>query len=228
MMRLRICVPVMEQTVKRTVRSIRLLERHHPDLIEIRFDLMKSALSFSEIRDATQRPLIATNRSTTQRGDFSGTEEMRREILTLAAQEGFDYVDVELNTKDVRTTVRQFKQHGARIIVSYHNEKLTPAEATLASILASMKRTGADVCKIVGTAKSYRDNLRCLKFVDKHARKTKLVCFSMGRLGISSRVLSPILGAYFTFASLHAGRETAAGQIPIDELQTLYKELGVA
>jgi 3-dehydroquinate dehydratase len=50
----------------------------------------------------------------------------------------------------------------------------------------------------------------------------------MGRLGIPSRVLSPIFGAYFTFASSSSGRETAAGQIPIDNLRALYKELGVA
>lgn len=228
MMQPRICVPVMERSVKRTVRSIRLLERHHPDFIEIRFDSMKSANSFSEIRNATRRPLIATDRSKSKGGQFSGTQEMRLETLTHAAQEGFDYVDVELKTRDVRTVIRQLREHGAGVIVSYHNEKLTPTEATLTSILASERRAGADICKIVGTAKNHRDSLRCLKFVDRHARKTKLICFSMGTLGIPSRVLSPILGAYFTFASTGAGRETAAGQIPIDELQTLYKELGVA
>jgi 3-dehydroquinate dehydratase type I len=145
-----------------------------------------------------------------------------------AAREEFDYVDLELGTKDVRKTVCQIKRNGARAIVSCHNEKYTPDKEALESILANEKRAGADICKIVGTAKSYTDSLRCLRFVDKHARRTKLVCFSMGRLGIPSRILSPLLGGYFTFASFRAGRETAAGQIPIDELQTLYKELGVA
>jgi 3-dehydroquinate dehydratase type I len=120
------------------------------------------------------------------------------------------------------------KRHGAKVIVSYHSEGLTPTEERLESILVNEKRVGADVCKIVGTAKSYSDSLRCLRFVDKHTRSTKLVCFSMGRLGIPSRILSPILGGFFTFASFRTGRETAAGQIPIDELQTLYEELGVA
>lgn len=227
-MRPRICVPVMEKTVERAVRSLRLLERHDPDFVEIRFDSMKSPSSLSEIRDATERPLIATNRSKAQGGEFPGTEDSRLKTLMHAAQEGFDYVDVELKTKAVRAVIRDLKQCGARAIVSYHNEKLTPTELTLESILLSEKHVGADICKIVGTTKSHRDNLRCLRFVDKHARNTKLVCFSMGILGIPSRVLSPILGAYFTFASFRAGRETAAGQIPIDELQTLYKELGVA
>jgi 3-dehydroquinate dehydratase type I len=189
---------------------------------------MRSPSSLSEIRAATERPLIATNRSKTQGGLFRGTERARLETLMQAAREEFDYVDVELRTKDAHRVVRQMKRHGAKVIVSYHSEKLTPTEERLESILVNEKRVGADVCKIVGTAKSYSDSLRCLRFVDKHTRRTKLVCFSMGRLGIPSRILSPILGGFFTFASFRTGRETAAGQIPIDELQTLYEELGVA
>jgi 3-dehydroquinate dehydratase-1 len=226
-MRPKICVPVTERDVNRVVRSLRLLERHDPDFIEIRFDSMRSPSSLSEIRAATERPLIATNRSKAQGGLFHGTERARLQILMQAAREEFDYVDLELRIKDARKTVRQMKRHGAKVIVSFHSEKFTPTEEALESILANEKRAGADVCKIVGTAKSYTDNLRCLRFVDKHARRTKLVCFSMGRLGIPSRILSPVLGGYFTFASFRTGRETAAGQIPIDELQTLYKELGV-
>ena len=227
-MRPKICVPVMERDVSGVVRSLRLLESHCPDFIEIRFDAIRSPSSLSKIRAATERPLIATNRSKAQGGLFHGTERARLQTLMEAAREEFDYVDLELGTKDVRKTVRQIKRNGARAIISSHNEKYTPDKEALESILANEKRAGADICKIVGSAKSYTDSLRCLRFVDKHARRTKLVCFSMGRLGIPSRILSPLLGGYFTFASFRNGRETAAGQIPIDDLQILYKELGVA
>lgn len=227
-MRPRICVPVMEKNVKKAVRSVRLLDRHDPDLIEIRFDLMKSASSFSEIRDATERPLIATNRSRAQGGHFSGTQQNRLETLMSAAREGFDYVDIELTSKDDRGVIHKVRQDGAEVIISHHNSKLTPTESSLKAILEKERRAGADICKIVCTARSYRDSLRCLKFVEKHATETKLVCFCMGKHGISSRVLSPILGGYFTFASFRAGLETAPGQIPIDELRSLYKELGIA
>jgi 3-dehydroquinate dehydratase type I len=224
----KICVPVMERNVTRVVRSLRLLERHHPDFIEIRLDSMRSPSSLSEIRNATKCPLIATNRSEGQGGLFRGTEETRLETLMQAAGEKFDYIDVELRTKNVRETVRQVKRRGAGAIVSYHNQKLTHGESALESILLKEVRAGADVCKMVGTAKSYSDSLRYLRFVDKHARRTKLVCFCMGRQGIPSRILSPVFGGYFTFASIGPGRETATGQISIGELQTLYKELGLA
>jgi len=227
-MRPRICVPIMEKNVKKAARTVRLLDRHDPDLIELRFDLMKSASSFSMIRDATERPLIATNRSKTQGGHFSGTQQNRLGTLMSAAREGFDYVDIELTSKDDRRVIHNVREDGAEIIISHHNSKLTPTESALKSILEKEGRAGADICKIVCTARSYRDSLRCLKFVEKYATEAKLVCFCMGKHGISSRVLSPLFGGYFTFASFRPGLETAPGQIPIDELRSLYKELGVA
>ncbi len=218
----------MERNVERTVRVLRQLEPQNPDLVEIRFDLMKSISTISEVRDATDRPLIATNRRRDQGGFFSGTEGIRLATLTQAAREAFHYVDVELKTKNVSETVRRLKQHGSKVIVSYHNRNCTPSQNALESILAREKRAGADICKIVGTAKSYTDSLRCLMFVNKHARGAKLVCFAMGKLGIPSRVLSPLFGAYFTFASYSSGRETASGQLPIENLRTLYKEFRAA
>lgn len=227
-MQLKICVSIMERTVQRTLRVLRQLERHDPDLFEIRFDLMESMPSIASIRQATDQPMIATNRRRGDGGFFYGTEAARMETLIQAAQDGFDYVDVELNTKNVSKFVRRSEQEGARAIVSYHNQKTTPELPALESILKREKNAGANVCKIVTTAKSYADSLRCLVFVNNHAGKTRLVCFAMGRLGTPSRVLSPIFGAYFTFASSGIGKETAAGQVPINGLRALYKGFGVA
>lgn len=216
----------MERNIERTVKVLRQLDTHNPDLVEIRFDLMKPMSTISEIRDATHRPLIATNRRKDQGGLFSGTEKERLATLRLAARESFDYIDVELKTKNVSRMVRQVKQDGRKVIVSYHNENFTPSQNVLESILAREKIAGADICKIVSTAKSYNDSFRCLTFVSAHARRSKLVCFAMGKLGIPSRVLSPIFGAYFTFASYSSGRETAPGQLPIESLRNLYREFG--
>jgi 3-dehydroquinate dehydratase type I len=217
----------MERTVQRTLRVLRQLERHDPDLFEIRFDLMNSTSSIAQIRQATDLPIIATNRRRSEGGFFRGIEKSRIETLTKAAQEGFDYVDVELNTRNVARFVTRFKQEGARAVVSYHNKKITPRLPALESTLKHEKEVGADICKIVTTAKSYADNLRCLTLLNKHAKGTRLVCFAMGRLGMPSRVLSPIFGAYFTFASSNVGKETAAGQIPVSDLKDFYNEFGI-
>jgi len=218
----------MERTPKEIVRVLRQLERVDPDLVEVRFDLLGDMSSLAEIRRATDRPMIATNRRRTDGGVFHGTEATRMESLIQAAQEGFDFVDVELSASEVHGFVRRLEREGARTIVSYHNLRSTPQQPVLESILKREKKAGASVCKIVTTAKSDSDSFRSLAFVRKHARNTKLVCFAMGKLGTPSRVLSPILGAYFTFASPRLGKETAIGQIPVRDLRTLYERLDVA
>jgi 3-dehydroquinate dehydratase len=49
----------------------------------------------------------------------------------------------------------------------------------------------------------------------------------MGELGRVSRLLSPLFGGYFTFASLERGSETAAGQMTIQEMKSAYELLGL-
>ncbi|MEM2960941.1 MAG: type I 3-dehydroquinate dehydratase, partial [Candidatus Bathyarchaeia archaeon] len=58
------------------------------------------------------------------------------------------------------------------------------------------------------------------------SKKTNLVCFAMGENGLLSRILSPLFGASFTYASLERGLETAPGQITISELREIYRRLG--
>jgi 3-dehydroquinate dehydratase-1 len=218
----------MERSVRRTLGVLKRLEPHRPDLLEIRLDLMKDTAPITQIRRNTDLPLIATIRRRNDGGLYHGPEERRVDTLSEAAQHGFDFVDIELNAKNVPSLVRRFEQEGARTIVSHHYANNTPRLSTLESTLRMERKTGAHVCKVITTAKSYADNVRCFEFLNKHARSTKLVCFAMGRLGIPSRILSPIFGAYFTFASAGAGNETAAGQIPLSTLREFYNGIGGA
>jgi 3-dehydroquinate dehydratase-1 len=75
-----------------------------------------------------------------------------------------------------------------------------------------------DYIKIIGKATSVEDNLKMLtlpQFAEK--KGIQIVAFAMGRKGTISRILSPIFGAAFTFASLDEA--TAPGQIPLDEMK---------
>jgi 3-dehydroquinate dehydratase len=48
----------------------------------------------------------------------------------------------------------------------------------------------------------------------------------MGENGKVSRLLSPLFGAFFTFASLEQGNETAPGQMTIQDMRASYELLG--
>ncbi len=217
----------MERTVRRALQAVKRAERAQPDLIEMRFDLLRPDVSASSIREATRLPMIATNRRKDEGGLFSGSEKARTRVLMQAAGQGFDYVDVELRTKGVDALVHQLQQKGVEVIVSHHNTKTTPPLRALEQLLRRQKAAGADVCKIVTHANRNLDNVPPLALISKYASKSKLVCFAMGEAGVLSRVISPILGAYFTYASSSLGRETAAGQLPVNRIKAIYRELGI-
>jgi 3-dehydroquinate dehydratase/shikimate dehydrogenase len=45
-------------------------------------------------------------------------------------------------------------------------------------------------------------------------------------MGLLSRVLSPLAGGYFTYASIETGKESAPGQITVKELIKTYQIIG--
>ncbi len=69
---------------------------------------------------------------------------------------------------------------------------------------------------------SAADNITVLRLI-RDFPDTKIVSFAMGEAGWLSRVMAPLAGGYFTYASLGAGRESAAGQLTVDELKTIYE-----
>jgi 3-dehydroquinate dehydratase type I len=110
--------------------------------------------------------------------------------------------------------------------VSFHKFNGSLSLSELNNILEREISSGAEVCKIITTAKQMEDNLTTLNFTSTASSKTKLVCFCMGELGKISRLLSPMFGGFFTFASLERGSETAAGQMTIQEMKSAYALLG--
>jgi len=136
-------------------------------------------------------------------------------------------VDVELSHAKLGETVAELKRLGVKPIVSFHDFTETPAITELNSVLAREVASGADTCKIVTTANCIEDNLAVLNFTSAASGKAKLVCFAMGEAGKISRLLSPLFGGYFTFASLERGNETAVGQLTIQEMKAAYALLGL-
>jgi 3-dehydroquinate dehydratase type I len=201
-------------------------EKAKTDLIEVRLDCLETSRSLLEIVKSTKIPLIATNKLPNEKGNFPGTEIQRQQTLLNAAKNGFEYVDVDLSSPIHKETIGKLKLLGAKPIASYHKFVGTLDISEMEKVLEQEIASGASVCKIITTAKKIEDNLTTLNFVSVMSSKAKLVCFCMGEYGKVSRILSPLFGAFFTFASLEQGSETAGGQMTIQELRTAYKLLG--
>jgi 3-dehydroquinate dehydratase type I len=219
----RICVSILPKTVPEALRLIENVEVAHADFIEVRIDRLEDCLEnhrgLADLAAHGKAPKIATDGS-------SRTETEQRQILLSAAKSGFEYVDAELSTPQLKDLVKELKALGAKPIVSLHKFDGSLSISELNSVLEREISSGAEVCKIVTTAKQVEDNLTTLNFVSTASSKAKLVCFCMGEFGKVSRLLSPLFGGFFTFASLEQGSETAAGQMTIQEMKAAYEILG--
>lgn len=224
----KICVSICPKTLTEAKRLIDESEKNQADLIEVRLDIFKELDEIASLANYGKKPKIATNKPLNCRGMFSGTDTQRRKSLLDAAKGGFEYVDIELSTDDVEEFSREIKKTGAKTEISFHDFSSTPDLSKLKEVLEKEIDAGADVCKVITTAKNLEDNLTILNLVSSVSSKTRIVSFAMGELGKTSRLLSPLFGSFFTFASLKQGSETATGQISIQEMRTAYKILGLA
>jgi len=223
----RICVSILPKTTQEALRLIEKAEDAHADFIEVRLDSFENSQELAELARQGKTPKIATIIPISNNGKFSGTEAEGQRILLDAAKSGFAYVDAELSTPNLTEFVGHVKADGAKPIVSFHDFHGSLSLQELNGILEREISSGADVCKIVTTAKQVEDNLPLLNFTLASSQKAKVVCFAMGEHGKISRLLSPVFGGFFAFASLERGSETASGQMTIQEMESVYKVLGL-
>ena len=226
-MTVQICVSLATSKVSEIPLLIRKAESMGADFAEIRLDHLRSLEGIEKVPRKANVPLIATNRQYESGGKNHQRETERIETLLEAAQHGFSYADIELNTPRAKAIVRELTEMGVKPIVSFHHFGETPPIEELRKITSSEINVGADICKLITTANKMIDNIPCLSLVSEMNPKTKIVCFAMGKEGLLSRALSPLFGACFTYASLSSGLETVPGQPSIQHLRQIYKHLGV-
>lgn len=223
----KICVSILPKNIAEALDLIGKAEGEGADFIEVRMDALEETRNLADLPKNTKVPLIATNKLQSEKGFFAGSEEERQQTLINAAKAGFAYVDVDFFSAKRAETLAKLKQLCAKIVVSYHKFDGILTISALENILDEEINSGADICKIVLTAKQIEDNLPILSFVSFASTKAKLVCFCMGENGRTSRLLSPAFGAYFTFAALNTSSQTAAGQMSIKDMKAAYKLLGI-
>ena len=196
------------------------------DLIELRIDYLKG-MKLALLLENRKKPFIVTNRKKEEGGRYKGGERKRLSVLREAIDLRADYIDVELATERsfLRDLVRNKKE--TQIILSFHDFRKTPSIKELQKLFGQMVRLGADVVKIVPFARSWEDNLNILSLIPfAKGRKQKIVAFCMGEKGKTSRIISPILGAAWTYGSLDENRASAPGQLTIRELNDIWEKMG--
>ena len=208
-----ICVSINETTREKCVKALEGIE-----FAEIRLDRMN--IEVEDVRNIfSQHPqLIATCRPSIM------DDGKRKALLIAAVEAGASFVDIEVESdkKFKNTIIEKARNAGCRIIISYHNFKKTPKNTYLDHIIKLCFESGADVAKVACMVNSKEDNATLLGLLQGNR---PLIVVGMGEKGIICRIAAPFLGSLFTYASQSIGKETAPGQLNIENLKSIIETI---
>jgi 3-dehydroquinate dehydratase type I len=191
-------VTIFETSPEAAMAAIRSLPAEH-DMIEVRVDgFAGRRFDLGDIRRATSRPIILTNR---------GGHPIDIESAVAA---GINYVDVEYRPGlDV-------SPHQHRVVLSHHDYVSMPA---LDGLLDAMLPHRCAHTKIAVTPLTLRENELLLKSL-RTLRGVAL--FGMGERGLYSRILAPFFGSTLTFVSVDASHLAGPGQLTLENALAIY------
>jgi len=210
----RICAAIINKDLN-AIREVEPLV----ELFEVRIDFIGDG--WPELVRQLKKPWIACNRRADEGGRWEQDEAGRIDELLKATELGASIIDIELRTSNLKETVPLIKKK-AKCLLSYHELKGTPSLESMKAIIQQQLVAGPAICKMVTTARSLDDNLTVLQLITGFP-EARVVSFAMGDLGIISRILCPLVGADFTYASIEQGKESAPGQITVSKLRKLYE-----
>lgn len=185
------------------------------EMAEIRLDSCN--LTLNEIGElfSSDVPLVATCRI----GEGMSAP-MAEKRLVKAVESGASFVDVELGApKEMSKRVRQAAhESGVVFIRSHHDFSGTDSTEALKAIVDKCRYYGADMVKLVTTAKDASDAERVLSLYDSY-EPYGLVAFCMGGAGRQSRLDCLAKGAPFTYAAFSEEAVAADGQWTAGEME---------
>jgi len=213
MNRPRICASIVDGDLEAIKRVEPLI-----DLYELRIDLIGS--EWKNLASQLRKPWIACNRKLSEGGNWRGGEEARITELLSALELGAAIIDVELSTEGLSDVVTLIKKR-AKCLISCHDMEKTPSIAVMKELVRKQLAAGADIGKVVTTARKSGDNISTLQLIQEFPEE-RIVSFAMGPLGLVSRILCPLVGGEFIYAAIEPGREAASGQITAREMRQIY------
>lgn len=203
-----ICVPLKTKTVKLLMKQLKKAQRN-ADIIEVWFDELKGRLTSNDLKKIFQlkkKPFI-----------YKASSGKKNPELLLKYP--FEYIDLDIKTPD--SEIKKIKKINPKLklIISFHDFRITPTDKFLDKIAAKSISKGADIIKIATFANNFSDTLRMLNFLHRLSQEQKTICLCMGSEGKLTRTAGHLFGNYLTYAALDAKSKTAQGQLIISDLK---------
>jgi 3-dehydroquinate dehydratase type I len=234
-----VSIPIKYTSIEEVRPIIAKAIESKPNLVELRFDYISNIKNLSPdfMRDLLNiihphAAVILTLKSSSEGGLLKINQNERFKILEMLIETKPDYLDIEMNTDNNRLNelINLASQNQVKIIFSYHNFKKTMTfEESIKHIQDFKQKITQElsidskvlediIYKLIFTAQNFEDNLTPLKLCKEISNSNqKIISFCMGELGIFSRIMCVLTGAFLTYASLE--EKTAAGQINIKEIR---------
>ena len=215
--------------------------RGKADMAELWLDHIRD-LDIGNLLKNKPLPVICVCKRPNEKGLFKGSWPDVADILLTASRNGAEYIDLpfdmpkNLNKKCVQMVkgcksavvdqMSNVKCQRSKVIISLHDFKNTPSVEMLVKKAMEMRKLGADIVKISVTAKTFADAVKVIILAKElEQRKIPHIVISMGKKGILSRVLTPMLGGTIMFAPLTKTKSSAPGQLTVDELRSAWSDL---
>lgn len=234
----KICIPCAADNLPDFINQINIAQ-NHTNHIELRLDALINTsqninyqdidIIFKNINKNTKT--IVTCRQKQYGGFFKDlledNNQKQQEILQYANDIGCDYIDIDYPIYN-NIKISNLK---SKIIISHHEfETKSPINIdNLNQIKQKMLDTNADILKFAIHCNNDQDAKSLYSLLNIN-NNTPIILIGMGISGKITRIISPILGSYLTFAMLKEQEKkqkqyTAPGQIEITELKLLYKQI---
>ena len=219
-MKFEVCIPITAPTLEKAIDELKEAEKF-VDLIELRMDYIKNIdkNKLKKLLEKRNKKVIVTCRPKSLCGNFNGNEEDRINLLKKAVEFNAEFIDIEIEVGKEKILELIKNKKNSNVIVSCHNQKETLPLNELQKKYEEIKKLSPDLIKIAANANSINDNFTIFELLKG---KKNLIAFCMGIRGQISRILAPKYGSRMTFASLKEGKESASGQISIEEMKNVY------
>ena len=183
------------------------------DIAELRLDMLDD-YDLDALLDDRPCPVVVTNRAKREGGHAIGGESERVAPLLQSIEMGAEYVDIEHDAVDLLPDRKD-----TRLIVSSHDFQAMPRD--LPALHSALAAKGADVVKVVGTARRLSDNVDVLDLFSKTDVPT--IAIAMGEAGLVSRVLAlRYESCLLTYCTLDTGEAVAPGQLAVETMRRVY------
>ncbi|HLD60031.1 MAG TPA: type I 3-dehydroquinate dehydratase [Candidatus Bilamarchaeaceae archaeon] len=210
------------KTAEECKKQIKKAVEQGATMVELRIDYLEKFDGVQEIIQSSPVPLIVTFRRKENGGLFEGNEKLRIETLNQAIKSGADYVDIELDAKDINQVIKTAKENNCQVIVSQHDFNSTPEIKTMQKWLVQASKLG-DIVKIVPKANSTEDAEKVIILLEiARQLNIPIVSFAMGEKGKNTRAFSLVFGSKWTYCSID--NAVGPGQVSIKEMKEVLKD----